>query len=36
MKVKDILKEKGSTVISTEDNRTVLDAMKVFAVNKVG
>jgi len=36
MKVKDILSEKGTEVISIEQNNTVFDAMNMFANNKVG
>lgn len=36
MKVKDILAEKGSRVVSVHEDKTVYEAMKTFAANKVG
>ena len=36
MKVKDILAVKGSEVIKVEQNKTVFEAMQVFAANRVG
>ena len=36
MKVKDILAQKGSRVITIEKNVSVLDAMKLFPANRVG
>lgn len=36
MKVKDILSEKGSDVVSVHEEKTVWEAMQVFAANKVG
>ena len=36
MKVKDILAEKGTNVITGRENNTVLEAMNMFATNKVG
>ncbi len=36
MKVKDILSEKGSNVVSVHEEKTVWEAMQVFAANKVG
>ena len=36
MKVKDILAQKGSRVITIEKDISVLDAMKIFPANRVG
>ncbi len=36
MKVKDILAEKGSRVITVEKSTPVLDAMRIFPANRVG
>ena len=36
MKVQDILAEKGSNVVSVHENKTVFEAMRKFAENKVG
>jgi CBS domain-containing protein len=36
MKVKDILAKKGSQVVTVREETTVLDAMSVFAANRVG
>lgn len=36
MKVKDILAQKGSRVITVENNTPVLEAMKLFPANRVG
>lgn len=36
MKVKDILAQKGSRVITIEKDIPVLDAMKIFPANRVG
>jgi len=36
MKVQDILAEKGSEVISVHEEKTVFEAMGIFAKNKVG
>ena len=36
MKVKDILAKKGRHVITVREETTVLDAMSVFAANRVG
>ena len=36
MKVKDILTEKGISVISVHENKTVFEAMETFASHKVG
>ncbi|HBG19439.1 MAG TPA: histidine kinase [Desulfobulbaceae bacterium] len=36
MKVKDILTQKGSRVITIEKDISVLDAMKIFPANRVG
>ena len=36
MKVKDILAQKGSRVITIEKDISVLDAMKLFPANRVG
>ena len=36
MKVKDILADKGTTVITVHEDKTVFEAMHVFAKNKVG
>ncbi|MDW7679510.1 MAG: CBS domain-containing protein [bacterium] len=36
MKVKDILADKGTTVITVHEEKTVFEAMHVFAKNKVG
>ncbi len=36
MKIRDVLAEKGSEVISINQNRTVLEAMGVFAKHRVG
>ena len=36
MKVKDILAQKGSRVITIEKSVSVLDAMKIFPANRVG
>lgn len=36
MKVKDILANKGSQVITVREETTVIDAMSVFSANRVG
>ena len=36
MKVQDILTEKGSKVVSVHEDKTVFEAMAIFAENKVG
>ena len=36
MKVKDILQRKGTEVITIAENKTVHDALAMFAANKVG
>ena len=36
MKVKDILAQKGSRVITIEKDISILDAMKIFPANRVG
>jgi CBS domain-containing protein len=36
MKVKDILAAKGSRVITVEKSSSVIDAMSIFSVNRVG
>lgn len=36
MKVEDILKEKGSRVITTHEDNLLVDAMAIFFANKVG
>ena len=36
MKVKDILAEKGSRVVTVEKTTPVLDAMSIFSANRVG
>ncbi len=36
MKVKDILTEKGTNVVTIRENNTVLEAMNQFAISKVG
>ncbi len=36
MKVQDILKEKGTRVVSTQDETLLIDAMALFFANKVG
>ena len=36
MQIKDILKTKGTKVVSVNQDRTVQEAMKTFAANKVG
>lgn len=36
MKVKDVLKEKGTNVVTINHSQTVYDALKTFAANKVG
>lgn len=36
MKVKDILAEKGSRVITCLENNTVMEALAIFAANRVG
>ena len=36
MKVKDILEVKGSRVINCHEDNSVMDALAIFAANKVG
>jgi CBS domain-containing protein len=36
MKVKDILAKKGSQVITVREETTVIDAMSIFSINRVG
>ncbi len=36
MKVKDILEEKGSRVIFCDQDNSVMDALSIYSVNKVG
>ncbi len=36
MKVKDILDEKGSRVITCHEDNSVMEALSIFAANKVG
>ncbi len=36
MKVKDILASKGSRVVTVEKSTTVIDAMTIFSVNRIG
>jgi len=36
MKVKDILAEKGSRVVTIEKNIKIIDAMSIFSANRIG